>query len=117
MACDKVRPLAALWGVIASSDACDDLPQGSVIAPLRELAPLTSAQAREHGSAGPKASRRTMSVDGLVLNQKWQDEKQSATKPITNRLQSAGCDCRRPHEAEPGSSMVSPTRSSAVSDA
>jgi hypothetical protein len=82
------QPLAALLGY-RFERRLHDLRKDQFIAPLRELAPLT-ARKLENTDLPVESIAANNVVDGLVLNQKWQDEKQSATKPITNRLQSAG---------------------------
>src|SRR6185503_2694524 len=55
------------------------------IAPLRELAPLT-ARKLENPDLPVESIAANNVVDGLVLNQKWLNEKQT----VTTRLQSAG---------------------------
>ncbi len=82
------QPLAALLGY-RFERRLHDLGMDQFIAPLRELAPLT-ARKLENTDQPVESIAANNVVDGLVLNQKWQDEKLMATKPVTNRLQSAG---------------------------
>jgi hypothetical protein len=78
------QPLAALLGY-RFERRLHDLRKDQFIAPLRELAPLT-ARKLENTDLPVESIAANNVVDGLVLNQKWQDEKQT----VTNRLQSAG---------------------------
>ena len=78
------QPLAALLGY-RFERRLHDLRKDRCIAPLRELAPLT-ARKLENADLPVESIAANNVVDGLVLNQKWQDEKQT----VTNRLQSAG---------------------------
>lgn len=82
------QPLAALLGY-RFERRLHDLGKDQFIAPLRELAPLT-ARKLENTDLPVESIAANNVVDGLVLNQKWQDEKLMETKPVTNRLQSAG---------------------------
>jgi hypothetical protein len=78
------QPLAALLGY-RFERRLHDLRKDQFIAPLRELAPLT-ARKLENTDLPVESIAANNVVDGLVLNQKWQDEKQT----VTNRLQSGG---------------------------
>ena len=78
------QPLAALLGY-RFERRLHDLRKDRFIAALRELAPLT-ARKLESTDLPVESIAANNVVDGLVLNQKWQDEKQT----VTNRLQSAG---------------------------
>ena len=78
------QPLAALLGY-RFERRLHDLRKDEFIAPLRELAPLT-ARKLENTDLPVESIAANNVVDGLVLNQKWQDEKQT----VTDRLQSAG---------------------------
>ena len=78
------QPLGALLGY-RFERRLHDLRMDRFIAPLRELAPLT-ARKLENTDLPVESIAANNVVDGLVLNQKWQDEKQT----VTNRLQSAG---------------------------
>jgi len=78
------QPLAALLGY-RFERRLHDLRKDQFIAPLRELAPLT-ARKLENTNLPVESIAANNVVDGLVLNQKWQDEKQA----VTSRLQSAG---------------------------
>ena len=82
------QPLAALLGY-RFERRLHDLRRDQFIAPLRELAPLT-ARKLENTNLPVESIAANNVVDGLVLNQKWQDEKQTVTKPVTDRLRSAG---------------------------
>ena len=78
------QPLAALLGY-RFERRLHDLRKDQFIAPLRELAPLT-ARKLENTDLPVESIAANNVVDGLVLNQKWQDQKQS----VKDRLQSAG---------------------------
>jgi hypothetical protein len=78
------QPLAALLGY-RFERRLHDLRKDQFIAPLRELAPLT-ARKLENTDLPVESIAANNVVDGLVLNQKWLNEKQT----VTNRLQSAG---------------------------
>lgn len=78
------QPLAALLGY-RFERRLHELRQDALIAPLRELAPLT-ARKLESTSLPVESIAANNVVDGLVLNRKWQDEKQA----VMSRLQSAG---------------------------
>ena len=78
------QPLAALLGY-RFERRLHDLRKDQFIAPLRELAPLT-ARKLENPDLPVESIAANNVVDGLVLNQKWLNEKQT----VTTRLQSAG---------------------------
>jgi hypothetical protein len=78
------QPLAALLGY-RFERRLHDLRKDQFIAPLREVAPLT-ARKLENTDLPVESIAANNVVDGLVLNQKWLDDKQT----VTNRLQSAG---------------------------
>ena len=69
------QPLAALLGY-RFERRLHDLGKDEFIAPLRELAPLT-ARKLENTDLPVESIAANNVVDGLVLNQKWQDEKQA----------------------------------------
>ena len=72
------QPLAALLGY-RFERRLHDLRKDEFIAPLRELAPLT-ARKLENTDLPVESIAANNVVDGLVLNQKWQDEKQTVTR-------------------------------------
>jgi hypothetical protein len=78
------QPLAALLGY-RFERRLHDLRKDRFIAPLRELAPLT-ARKLENTDLPVESIAANNVVDGLVLNEKWQSDKQT----VTSRLQSAG---------------------------
>jgi hypothetical protein len=77
------QPLAALLGY-RFERRLHDLRMDRFIAPLRELAPLT-ARKLENTPLPVESIAANNVVDGLVLNQKWLEEKES----VKNRLRSA----------------------------
>ena len=77
------QPLAALLGY-RFERRLHDLGKDEFIAPLRELAPLT-ARKLENTDLPVESIAANNVVDGLVLNQKWQDEKEA----VKDRLRSA----------------------------
>jgi hypothetical protein len=78
------QPLAALLGY-RFERRLHDLRQDKFIAPLRETAPLT-ARKLENTNLPVENIAANNVVDGLVLNQKWLDEKEA----VKARLLSAG---------------------------
>ena len=72
------QPLAALLGY-RFERRLHDLRKDQFIAPLRELAPLT-ARKLENTNLPVESIAANNVVDGLVLNQKWQDEKQTVRR-------------------------------------
>ncbi len=81
------QPLAALLGY-RFERRLHDLRRDQFIAPLRELAPLT-ARKLENTDLPVESIAANNVVDGLVLNQKWQDEKHDRHEPLAERR----CDC------------------------
>lgn len=77
------QPLAALLGY-RFERRLHELGKDEFIAPLRELAPLT-ARKLENTDLPVESIAANNVVDGMVLNQKWLDEKQT----VIDRLQSA----------------------------
>ncbi|HKU15276.1 MAG TPA: hypothetical protein VJQ52_12850 [Steroidobacteraceae bacterium] len=69
------QPLAALLGY-RFERRVHELRKDQFVAPLRELAPLT-ARKLETTDLPVEAIAANNVVDGLLLNQKWQDEKQT----------------------------------------
>jgi hypothetical protein len=78
------QPLAALLGYRLER-RLHDLRKDQFIAPLRELAPLT-ARKLESTTLPVESIAANNVVDGLVLNQKWQTDKDA----VTTRLRNAG---------------------------
>lgn len=78
------QPLAALLGY-RFERRLHDLRKDQFIAPLRELAPLT-ARKLENTDLPVESIAANNVVDGMVLNQKWLNEKQT----VTDKLQAAG---------------------------
>ena len=78
------QPLAALLGY-RFERRLHELRTDRCIAPLRELAPLT-ARKLENTNLPVESIAANNVVDGLVLNQKWLDDKQA----VIDRLESSG---------------------------
>lgn len=78
------QPLAALLGY-RFERRLHELRKDEFIAPLRELAPLT-ARKLENTDLPVESIAANNVVDGLVMNRKWLDEKQT----VINLLHSAG---------------------------